>query len=737
VGSGADEGLVTNFARSLAGAGARSRAGATRFSLAAILGCLLALVFTAPAAAQVVSIGAVPVGLQAPVGAVGETEASTYSNPAGNPVLHSESTYAVYWDPTDHYHGDWQHVIDGYLANVGLASGELGTASGVLTQYTDKTNVPARYADNYHSAYTDTTAYPASGCVDPAPLQAADRIGTGKTTVCLTSTQIADQLESFVAAHGLPKGMGTVYYLLTPPAVTVCLDAGGASGHCSARSEVFETYDNSFCSYHADINPGGQPTGDGNTILYGVIPWVAGGFADPHLTFADQLPGFECQDGGFDPTSEPPGKHEKAHERSTSEEEAFAKMNKEEKEAVEEKEKYEGPHEQQPNQLSCPTSDGGCDTGLADPIITQIGLEQANIVTDPLLNGWQDAKKAENTDECRFDFAPAPNGSVAAEPGSHAGNLSNQALATGSYYINDVFNLAALRLPYPGVPCLSGASLVPQFTAPNHVNAGETVGFDGMESNISLDAAINFPGGGAPAATYATYTWNFGDGTTASGYAPGSPACESPWLTPCAASVFHAYTYGGTYPVSLTATDVGGHAASITELVEVNGPPAPSAAVPGAAAPGATGAGSGSGSGKGSGKGAGAQPGKPVATASVISHSLKTAVKKGVAVAYSVNEQVTGRFEVLISKSLAQKLKISGTPATGLPAGTPAELVIGKAILVTTKGGHSVEHVMLSKSASSRLRKAHKAQLMLRLIVRNAGSTPQSTTVISAATLVG
>ncbi len=125
-----------------------------------------------------------------------------------------------------------------------------------------------------------------------------------------------------------------------------------------------------------------------------------------------------------------------------------------------------------------------------------------------------------------------------------------------------------------------------------------------------------------------------------------------------------------------------------------------------------------------------------MATASVISRSLKTAVKTGVAVAYSVNEQVTGHFEVLISKSLAKRLKISGTAATGLPAGSAPELVIGKAILVTTKGGHSIEHVMLTKSAASRLRHAHKVPLMLRLIVRNAATTPQSTTVISSATLV-
>ena len=46
-------------------------------------------------------------------------------------------------------------------------------------------------------------------------------------------------------------------------------------------------------------------------------------------------------------------------------------------------------------------------------------------------------------------------------------------------------------------------------------------------------------------------------------------------------------------------------------------------------------------------------------------------MKKGLVVAYSVNEQVAGRFEVLISKSLAKKLQISGTAATGLPAGRP------------------------------------------------------------------
>ena len=68
-------------------------------------------------------------------------------------------------------------------------------------------------------------------------------------------------------------------------------------------------------------------------------------------------------------------------------------------------------------------------------------------------------------------------------------------------------------------------------------------------------------------------------------------------------------------------------------------------------------------------------------------------MRKGLVVSYSVNEQVAGHFEVLLSSATAHRLGITGTPAVGLPAGSPAEVVIAKAILVTTKGGHSAVHI--------------------------------------------
>lgn len=708
-----------------------------RLTLASGLATTLAaaLLTAAPAGAVVTTVGPSTVGLQPRItDAYFEGgEAKSYANAGGNPVLHGTGVYAIYWDPTAHYWSEWQSAIDTYLQSAGAASGTLASVFAVDTQYTDKSNRPASFAQSYKGSAEDHHPYPVSGCTDPAPFALVDQIprefGGSPTAVCLTSAQVATELEAYIAQQGLPKGLGNVYYLLTPPGVTVCLDGGGATGHCSDYSGVIEeeSYDNSFCSYHAAINPE-LPTGGANTIVYAVIPWTAGGYGDGKLREAsDRRPGLECQDGGLNPAGKHGYEWEKAKEKNEAEKEAFKKMDKEEKAEVEASEIREGPHEEEPNQQTpCPETDGTCDYGLSDLIIGQIGLEQQDMVTDPLLNAWQDADHYENTDECRFLFGPALGGSVAANEETLAGTLYDQTLTGQNYYLNDAFSLAAYRLPYPGVACLHNVNLVPKFTAPNPVDSGEVVGFDGMESDIALDAAIGYSAGGSPQPTYATYTWNFGDGTPeVSGYAPGSPTCETPFLSPCAASVFHAYRYGGTYDVTLTVRDVGGNTASVTHQMTVDGP----------SQPGSGGSGGSTTPGTGSSAGHGVVP-APIAAASIVRQSLRNALRKGLVVSYSVNEQVAGHFEVLLSRAVARRLGIGGAPATGLPAGSPAEVVIAKAILVTTKGGHSAVHIQFSKSTAKRLGRVRKVSLMLRLIVRNAAtSNPVTTIVLSTATL--
>jgi hypothetical protein len=746
---------VTLFARTLPprGSGRLSRLAATLAASAAV-----AFLFSAaPAHAIVAEVSGTKVGLQ-PRNSVSvidgplkenvknEFEANpspeTFANNAGNPVLHSNATYAVYWDPTDTYHGDWQHLINTFFHDLGAGSGSLASVFGVDAQYTDTSNQPAYFQSTFRGGYTDTHGYPGAGCTDPHPL-----VG-GNAITCLTDSQLRAELAAYIAQHNLPKGMNTIYYLLTPPGVSVCVDAAATRCSSFARSAKEDTevkfesasYVNSFCSYHSDINPDNVATGNGNTILYAAIPWTAGGAHDGHLAVKDQTQAPECQDGGFNPSSKPPEQREEIKTRNAQEQKEFLEKSPEEQEKLEQQTALQGPHNQEPNQVACPSPDGYCDTGLADLIINQIAVEHQNTVTNPMLNAWQDSARNEVSDECRNWFAPQIAGTATANPETGAGSLYNQSLNGHGYYMNSAFNLAALRLPYPGIPCLTGARLVPQFTSPTTVNSGETVTFDGMESNISLNAAYGFSAGGAPQANYATYTWDFGDGSApVQGYAPGAPACEAPWLSPCAASVLHSYQYGGSYSVTLTVTDVGGHVASVSNPVSVSGAPAPAKQAGGGSSGGGGAAGAPAVSPASAGGGSAARSTPippPVAAAAVISRSLKTVLRKGLVIRYSVNEQVAGHFEVLLNRSTARRLGIGGAPAFGLPAGTPAQLVIGKAILVTTAAGRSTVTIQFSKRTASHLARSRKVTLMVRLIVRNAASSsPATTTVLSSFTL--
>ena len=758
---------------------------------------VMALFTSAPAGAFVTTVGSAKVGLQSRSTLLGETplnikefprEPEKFANQQGNAIVAASRIYAIYWDPTkDYYHGDWQHVIDGFLQSMGSASGSLNNVFAVDAQYTDAANQHALYKSTFQGAYTDTSGYPSSGCNDPQPLEAKDLIGPEHKTVCLTVSQVEEQLADFVTQHSLPKGMGTIFYLMTPPGVTVCLDGGGIGGHCSdfkgtigeieidekARENDeeeellheepkpyvepanYKSYKDSFCSYHSDINPGSS-SGDENTILYGVIPWTAGGLGDSHLEANDRTSGYACQDGGWDPSSKPPEKHEQKKEKSAKEILEDKEKSKEEQEKLIEAELLEGPHPQEPNQVKCPSSDGGCDTGLADLIINQIAVEQENIVTDPLLDAWQDPNGNEASDQCRDFYAYVVGGSVGAQEITDAGTLYNQALAGNNYYINDAFNLAAEKLPYPGVGCLTGVSLLPQFTAPNPVNVNEIVGFDGMESDISLNAGTSFNPSGAPRPSYATYTWNFGDGSApVTGYAPGASLANSPnvsncgspteWEPPCAGSVYHSYANGGVYEVTLTVTDVGGNTASIKEPITVIGPtppaPEPTPAPAPAPAPATTPGGSGSPGGTTTTPAQTFGPAPvvtapPVLAAAVTSKSLKKALSGGLPVHYTTNEQVAGSIQVLLESSTAKRLGVKGQAATGLPAGTPRSIVVGTAVLVTTKAGQGTIHVKFFARAAARLKHTRKLKVTLRLSARNASrQSPQTTTLLSTVVL--
>ena len=234
--------------------------------------------------------------------------------------------------------------------------------------------------------------------------------------------------------------------------------------------------------------------------------------------------------------------------------------------------------------MKCPSPDGGCDTGLADLIINQIAVEQQNIVTDPLLNAWQDPNGNEATDECRDWFAPVLGGNVGARKRPMPARSSTRRSWVTTTTSTMPSTWPRSSCPIRGFPACR-ASRSYRSSLPQLRKRNEIVGFDGMESDISLNADTVFSPTGEPHTGYATYTWNFGDGSApVVGYAPGAPLANSPgvspcgaaqWEAPCAASAYHSYKYGGTYEVTLTVTDVGGNTASVKEPVTVVGPPEP------------------------------------------------------------------------------------------------------------------------------------------------------------------
>lgn len=630
----------------------------------------------------------------------------SFSNPNGGPVVHSSADYAIYWDPEYGFHGDWERLVNGFLHNLGQDSGTRGTVSSVDAQYTDRSNGHASYAFTFRGAYTDRKPYPSNGCVDPDTLGGfPDQEAKNDNIACLTDTQVKKELQEFIASNHLPTGMNTVFYMLTPPGVTVCIDGGGSvSAYCSDNAPSKESQGHSFCSYHGAISPTNPTEGDANTVLYAVIPWTAGGLAD--LQLFDEAPGYECQDGGYDPTTKPT-------------------------------EQAEGtPNQQEPNQPTSIGPDGTFDGGLADLIVNQVSVEQRDIATDPLLNAWHDSEGNEVTDECRNFFAATLGGASTANEQTGAGTLYNQSIAGGNYYLNDTFNFAALLQRYPAIPCIPGIVLEPQFTSPNTVNAGDIVGFDAEESNVTLDAGVGYSPAGTPFETYPTYTWSFGDGTkTTSADPPGAAQVDEP-------SAFHSYRYGGTYEVTLTVTDVGGNSSSVSKEVTVVGPAPPSPTPSTSPTPPASGPASSSSTGASTTSTASTNKTKGLPAPSIrtkfASHSLSKALSEGLSIRYTVNEQVAGGVEVMLDSKLAKRLGIHRRGAVGLPKGYPRSTVIGYAVLVTTKKGHGELEVKLPKTVAARLSGLHKLKLTLRIHLRNAARHhPKTTTLLSVVELKG
>ena len=227
----------------------------------ALLGAagVLTLLAASPVAAQAKSFGGiardVPTAVQTPFGARIASTARHANLPyGGGPVLHSNRTHVIFWAPADSglaFEPGYQALIETFLVDVAADSHRTTNVYGLSGQYTDGSG-PAAYDSTYDGAVTATDPVPASGCTEP-PMT-----GPG-WTVCLTDSQLEDEIEHVTATDHLPTANRDVYFLVTPDGLGSCTDA--ASSSCALGGSV-----SGYCGYHSQTP---------NGITYAVIPYNA------------------------------------------------------------------------------------------------------------------------------------------------------------------------------------------------------------------------------------------------------------------------------------------------------------------------------------------------------------------------------------------------------------------------------------------------------------------------------
>jgi hypothetical protein len=166
----------------------------------------------------------------------------------GGKIVKASTTYAIFWNPPKLQSGaaagmsaTYQSLLRRYLGDVG-GSGLMNSA----TQYYQiaggiKTAIKNR--STFAGSWTDTSAYPRSGCSDPAT--------PGN---CLTDAQIRTEIKKGLTANGWTPGPGKIFFLYTSK----------GEGSCIGADCAFTVY----CAYHWKFGFNGKP------VIYGSMPYA-------------------------------------------------------------------------------------------------------------------------------------------------------------------------------------------------------------------------------------------------------------------------------------------------------------------------------------------------------------------------------------------------------------------------------------------------------------------------------
>ncbi len=169
-------------------------------------------------------------------------------------MLHSNRTQLIFWQPAGSglaFGPGYERLVETFLAQVAADSHRPTNVYGLTGRYPDSDG-PAAYHSTYAGAVIDTDRLRRNGCAEPPAT------GPG-WPVCLTDSQLEDEVSHVVAAHRLPGGPTDIYFLLTPDGCGSCLD--DQSTECALGGRA-----SGYCGYHST-----SPDG----LLYAVIPYNA------------------------------------------------------------------------------------------------------------------------------------------------------------------------------------------------------------------------------------------------------------------------------------------------------------------------------------------------------------------------------------------------------------------------------------------------------------------------------
>jgi hypothetical protein len=153
----------------------------------------------------------------------------------GGPVMHSNTTYLIFWSPGNTISASYESTITQFFTDVAADSGKNTNVYSTDPQYTDTSGQGANYASHFGGAWIDTSTTIPNHC-------SGEYQGTGiSVNGCVLDSDLQTEVLNALSQNsGWSAGMTSIFLVFTPQNVGSCADS-------SSKDCAFSDY----CAYHS------------------------------------------------------------------------------------------------------------------------------------------------------------------------------------------------------------------------------------------------------------------------------------------------------------------------------------------------------------------------------------------------------------------------------------------------------------------------------------------------------